>query len=370
MKKKKIEPNDFWCTVQKQFESTEFNNVINVKNAMLYDKLLADSLIPFLTQQILITDDLDVNIRFDLLSENAKFNFISLLCISQNLINYVPDVLLKDPIYKSIYDAYNEKPPKLVFTQKTAKEKKENLPPPEIEFESCTPEFFNELDSILQRYPKYAEEYLKKNLPAQTVQQFYNSITGFYSQHRTVEGSTFVIRYVITPYILSLTSSANRLISEAILNIIPSISDLLIDELVKPVIFDPNSTIYQYEFIKRLLGNKAFCSRVLSRIFIDKPPSLQPKLNKDALQIMPILIQNSQQLDDNMQKHILLHIRTQINHWKNDTTAKLLIFFLTHQSIKNQNNIEIAKDSISIIPTKFQQTANNKLNESIQKMQI
>ncbi|OHT13946.1 hypothetical protein TRFO_43200 [Tritrichomonas foetus] len=359
---RKKNPLEFWSHVQKQFDYPDFVNVTRVHDAMQFDQSLVNSLFPFLTQQICITDNLDIKTRFDLLSENAQFNFISLISISQNLLTEVPKELLVDPFIRSIYEAYSEKPPKITISIPIEESHSEEQPPPEIQAERLTAEFYDELDTILMNYPKYAESVLAENLPVNSFQLFYNSITGFYLQQRSLEGSTFVMRFVVRPYIEKMTSSANRLVSDALLSVSPLISEIIIDEMMKPIVFNPNSLVYQFEFLQRLFRDKNICQKALSRLFQSRPPSLEPKLKKEALNLICTAIQKSPQLTEEGQRHILLHIRNQIEHWQNDDTAKLLIFFFKQQEITDQQSRQIATDSISLIPERMRQIAMQMLN--------
>lgn len=364
---KKIDIQKFWTDVQQQFNTINFSNVLRVREAIQYDSSLAQSLIPFLTQQICVTDGLEIKNRFDLISDNSKFNFISLICISQNLISDIPDVLLQDHFIRSIYESYTEKPPKLTFNHLTHNPNpiQEDDQPPEIQYDVGTPEFFDELDIILAKYPNHAETLIQEYLHIEKIQDFYNLLTEFYSQSRSLEGSAYVIRYCIKPYIESLKSSANRIIYEALLLIAHSVPELLIDEMIKPIVFDSNSKIYQFELIQRLFREDLICQNMLSRLFLSKPPSLEPKLQKDGLNIIKTAIQKSPQLSDDIQKHVLLHIRNQIEHWKTDNAFNLLIFFFKCQNIQNSEIKQLAVDSISLIPENMRSIALQQLNHHV-----
>lgn len=365
---KKLDYQKFWTQVQQQFSTINFTNVLRVRDAIQYDISLAHSLIPFLTQQICVTDGLEIQNRFELLSDNSKFNFISLISLSQSLIPEVPDILLQDQFIRSIYESYTESPPKISFIhhEHNPDLEQEYEQPPEIQSEIGTPEFYDELDSLLAKYPNSAESLIHEYLNISKIQDFYNLLTEFYSQSRSLEGSTFVIRHCIKPYIQSLESSANRIIYEALLLIAHSVPDLLIDEMVQPIVFDPQSKIYQFELIQRLFREDSICQNMLARLFLSKPPSLEPKLQKDGLNIIKTAIQKSPQLSDDMQKHVLLHIRNQIEHWKTDNAFNLLIFFFKCQNIQNSEIKQMAEDSISLIPEKMRAIAHQQLNHQIQ----
>lgn len=365
---KKKDYHKFWSQVQQQFSTVNFSNVLRVRDAIQYDSSLAQSLIPFLTQQVCITDELVIQNRFDLLSDDAKFNFISLISLSQNLITDVPDSLLQDQFIKSIYESYTENPPKVTFIPHESHPSllQEFEQPPEIQSDYGTPEFFDELDSLLAKYPNSAESLVQENLHIEKIQDFYKFLTEFYSKSRSLEGSTYVIKYCIKPYIESLESSANRIIYEALLFISHSVPELLIDEMIQPIVFDPNSKIYQFELIQRLFREDLICQNMLARLFLLKPPSLEPKLQKDGLNIIKTAIQKSPQLSDEMQKHVLLHIRNQIKHWETDNAYSLLIFFFKYQNIQNSEIKQMAEDSISLIPEKMRLIALQQLNHQIQ----
>lgn len=367
MKKQKTDPQKFWSQVQMQFDAVNFSNVLYVRDAIQYEPALAQTLIPFLTQKICVTDELEIQNRFDLLSDNAKFNFISLLCLSKKVIADVPEILLQDQFIKSIYNSYNENPPKISLHSnvKSFQPVQQNEKPPEIQSEIGTPEFFDEFDAILAKYPNYAESMIKEYLNIEKIQDFYNLLTEFYSQSRSLEGSKYMIKYCIKPYIEALESSANRIIYEALLLIAHSVPDLLIDGMIQPIVFDPNSKIYQFELIQRLFREELICKNMLSRIFLSRPPSIEPKLQKDGLNIIKTAIQKSPQLTDELQRHVLLHIRNQIEHWKADNAYNLLIFFFKYQNIHNNDIKQMAADSISLIPDKMRSIALQQLNRQI-----
>ena len=101
-----VQPNvkEFWSSVQIQFDANNFENVNSVRKALLCNPNLAHSLIPYLSEPIFIDSNLELQTRFQLLSYTAKYNFISLICLTLHLFPNFPQQFLIDPILRSIYE--------------------------------------------------------------------------------------------------------------------------------------------------------------------------------------------------------------------------------------------------------------------------
>lgn len=362
---KKSKPPEYWTQVQKQFESTDFSNVLSVHVDIQCEPSLAKTLISFLTKQIYITDDLDIKIRFDNLSPTSRFNFISLLALSSNRIPTVPDLLLNDPFLKSIYDSYTANPPEFLLdipTELPVEEiiDQEETEPPEIQFGIRQPEFFDELDLILASHPSEAEQIVHQYLQAKKLEDFSSILIGFYSGIRSLEGSIFVIRYFILPYITALTANANRIISDALLQICSRVPELTVDELIQPIVFDPESTIYQFSPLNQLFREPLICQNALLRLFQSRNPAIEAKLNDEALKFIELAIQKSPQLPDPIQKHVLLHIHNQIE--QNEKASRLLNFYFKNQLIRDPEIKSIAMNTLSLIPEEHAKIALQNLN--------
>jgi hypothetical protein len=196
--------------------------------------------------------------------------------------------------------------------------------------DSPTPEFFHELDQLLGRYPQYAREILDQHFPVPSFQVFHSSIRSFFADRRSNEACHAIARFIIHPFITALTSCANRLVSEALLDVVKSIPEIFMDEVVRPIVFDQNSRVYQFELLQRLLTEPIFSERALVAVFAGRSPSLEAPMKHDACSFLRSAIQASPPLADADLAHIMLHLRTQIAHNPDETSPLFMLLLGKH----------------------------------------
>lgn len=364
----KTTKSKFWEVVHKQFQDPDFSNVLRVRDAIKMNSKLAEDLFPFLTEPICISDGLMVQSRFDLMNDTSKFNFINLISITRNFFPAIPNELKEDGTYQLVLEAYTCEPPLVKFdhlqTPKPADEELEE--PPEIIAEPLTPEFYEEIDSALLRYPTFAEQILDENFKSvvSTCDMFYKCITGFYGRHRSVEGYTFVARYVIYKCFMELKANANRLYYDAITQTSVNFAEILIIEVYQRILFNHESGDYQFEILRRLLNDPNIYSIALANIFQNRSPSVEGALPKNALtMILKPIVDKSPQLDPETQKHVLLHLRNQMIHNQNEG-SRVLMFFLKNQKINDPDVKQLTYEVIEQIPEKTRQTARNMVEKN------
>lgn len=357
--KRKPDPTKFWLAVQNQFESRNFDVIMSVRSAMECDHALGKALIPFLMDHVGITSSLDVLTRFDILPDHVKTNFIYLLCYTQHLCDPVPPDLLANEFHRMVFESFTAEPKQVVIVPKTS-QKIEEEPQPEddavFEGDPTSPTFYDDLDNFVAVHTSLAEVTLTEHFQVTPFQAFYTSITEFFSKHRSPEGCVSVCRFVIRPYLASLKSSANRLVSDALMFLVKSIPEIFIEEVVQPIVFDPVSEVYQFELLQRMFNSPIMCQVVLGNIFKNRTPSLEAPLKKEALNYICTAIQKSPQLDDEIVMHTMLHLRTQIDHNPNDA-ARLFVFFTKNQVLATDELVEVARSIIELLPTKMKSFA-------------
>ncbi|KAH0794088.1 hypothetical protein GPJ56_001966 [Histomonas meleagridis] len=375
-KSKIIELNgeSFWFAVQKQFESNNFINVVHVHDAIRYNPKLSSTLIPFLTKPITISVGLNLKTRFELLSPTAQHNFISLLAFIHDVIPEIPEVLLSNPIDKKVYLSYTETP-RLVFSnydepqipievnESNEEDSEESEPEPEaILSEPLSTEFFTDIITALVKYPKHSEQIIQQYLPITTFQSFYSYVSGLFSQQIPPSVTILISRYLIKPYLLSLQSSANRLVSDALLLIVSKFPEIFIKEVVQPIFFDPSSKIFVFELLQRLFTLQSFCNSVLPFLFDGRSPSLEAPLKKEALQFLTSAVQRSKNIGSDVQKCVLLHIRTQMGYNSMDA-VRPFIFFLKTQELEDEEVRNIAEMMLELVPERMKATAKSAFNK-------
>ena len=364
-RKRRCEPLNFWLAVQNQFESRNFDVVMSVRAAMECDHELGRALVPFLMDHVGVSSDLDVLTRFDVMGEQAKTNFVYLLCYTQHLCDPVPAEILEDAFYRMVFEAFNGEPKRVVVARKeetTVEEEVKVQDDAVFEADPASPEFFDLLDTFLVLHPTLAESTLAEKFAVTPFQAFYGSITGFFSKDRSPEGCVCVCRYVIRPYIAALTSSANRLVSDALMFLVKGIPEIFVEEVVQPIVFVPTSEVYQFELLQRLFNSPVMCQAVLGLIFKNRTPSLEAPLRKEALNYICTAIQKSPQLDEPTLMHIMLHLRIQIDHNPTDA-ARLFVFFLKNQDLPTSDLLEVAKGVIELLPPKMKSFAMQSLDK-------
>ena len=152
--------------------------------------------------------------------------------------------------------------------------------PPVMDLEPMTPEFYDEIDEIVSNFPKHSKMFLQKNICINSFQDFYTHLSNLFSKQRTFESNKFFLRYIVLPYIQGLKSSANRLINDGLLRILPNNGEIFMQEVVQPIIFDHNSEIYHYELLQRLFSESSFCNIALSYLFYQRNYSLEEPMKK------------------------------------------------------------------------------------------
>jgi hypothetical protein len=343
----------FWSAVQTQFERSDFGVVLKVREALGFDRSLSSSLIPFLEELICIADDLDVKTRFDLLSPNAKFNFVSLFCYAQHLLPAIPDSFLTDSFHHSLYGADTELPVHVCHVARAAQSDNDHvIPDLTIHSAPSTPEFFDELDQLVTRYPAHAASLLAENFAMAPVQSFYNSITTFFGRHRSLEGSEAVIPFVIRPFVSALESSANRLISDALIFVAPSAPEMLVGLVIQPILFDREAQLYQFELLQRLFKEEVMCHNALARLFEGRQPSLEAPLKTEALKFLAQIIPLTPPLPAQVLTHVMHHLRTQIGH-DPDEASRLFVLLMKNQEIATDEHRELALAILEMLPAKM-----------------
>jgi hypothetical protein len=353
----------FWSAVQTQFESSDFSVVLRVRDALGYDRDLGRFLIPFLDERVSITPDLDVKTRFDLLSDTAKFNFVSLFCFAQNRLPEMPANFLTDGVLSSIYRAYTEQPDPVINRVSDSQLMCEEEPPDlSIQSSPSTPEFFGELDGLVARYPQHTRDILEQHLAVPSFQAFHGAITAFFGDNRSLEGCQGIARFVVRPFIASLTSSANRLVSDALFVMAPLIPDIFMDEVVRPIVFDENSKVYQFELLQRLFKNANFSEYALSHLFSNRSPSLEGPIKSEALNFLRSAIQASPPLTASNLAHVMLHLRTQIAHNPDQASPLFIIFLSKHTESLTPDLRDLALSIIATLSPRLQKVASKLLN--------
>ena len=343
----------FWETVLRQFETDDFDVILSVRTAMECNHELGKALIPFLMKQSCITSNLEVLTRFELLSDRVKLNFIYLLCYTRHLVNEIPDLILSDEFHRDLVNCFTEEPRFVAPPPKQIVKNEEVEEVEEFDVDPLSPTFYDDLDNFIVRHPDMAESVLNDHFQTCPFQSFYNSVVGFFSKHHSLEGCQSVCRFVIRPYISSLTSSANRLVSDALMFLAKAIPEMFIEEVVQPIVFDASSKVYQFELLQRLFNEPVMCQTVLFNLFKGRTPSLERPLRKEALNYICTAIQKSSQLDEESLMHVMLHLRTQIEHNRNDA-PRLFVFFLKSQDLVSDMLLSQANDIIKMLPPKMQ----------------
>jgi hypothetical protein len=301
--------------------------------------------------------DLDLRTRFDLLSSTSRFNFISLFCYAHAILPPIPEAFLADDFHRSIYESFTEKPEhslSMQASQLSVQASEKGVP--QLFVSQSSPEFFDELDALLVKFPDAAESILAEHLPVTSFHDFHESIRGFFRAHRSIEACRFVARFVIRPFISQIHASANRLVSDALIFAVPSIPEIFVDEVIQPVVFNPNSEVYQFELLQRLFTQTDVCRHTLARLFGRRPPSLEAPLRKEALNFLCTAIQKSPVLDPRSLMIILLHLKTQLEH-NPEQAARPFIFLLRTQDLKDCEQRDLVTAMIDLLPSAMQHLA-------------
>ena len=226
--------NDFWSHVQFQFQNEGFASVLSVKSTIENDPRLARELIPFLTAPSCITQDIKVFSRFETMGSNAKLNFVFLMCYCHELIGRIPESIMENELYKQILFPFIETPKRVnhqpVEIPHSSKDEQQEVGI--FATDPTSSSFFDDLDRFLTMYPRQAEDTLRVHFPVTPFQAFYNSIGGFFSQHRSPDSCEMVARFVIRPYIADLKASANRLVSDALIHAVKFIPEVFVKEVI------------------------------------------------------------------------------------------------------------------------------------------
>jgi hypothetical protein len=75
------------------------------------------------------------------------------------------------------------------------------------------------------------------------VQSFYTSIITFFGRHHSLEGCEAIARFVIRPFVSALDFSVNRLVSNALLFVTPSILEMLVHLVIGPILFQGGAAV-------------------------------------------------------------------------------------------------------------------------------
>ncbi|EAY15844.1 hypothetical protein TVAG_160170 [Trichomonas vaginalis G3] len=346
-KKETDDPENFLMKVHLKFQGPSYKNVLEARDAIQFDLKLKKLLMDYLKRNVSIKENLNVVTNFDLMSETTKFNYITLLCL---LRMNVPEEFLQTETLKQLYYSYTL-PPKLPIINEAAVEinqQKQQENPPEIQSAPFTSEFFAEVENIFVKYPQFAEKIISEKFDSSGVKQFHDTIKIFFSCDRTAEAVTAVVRFYILPYIKNLKNLANRLVVEPLMSVSQWYPKVIVSEVFQPVLFDPNSTVYQFQIIQRLFEAKSIQSLTLPGVFEGRPPSLEGPLSDEALKWLVNIIPKTPQLQNSEQETVLLHIKMQMDHQKKDAQRAFMLF-LKGQHLEGQNK-EIATQMIENLP--------------------
>ena len=346
--------NNFWASVQKQFNSNNFENIDSVRKALLCKPKLAQSLFPYLLEPVLIDSNLELQTRFHLLSNTAQYNFVTLICLHLHLFPDFPKQFLTSPLLTSIYESYYEKPPEITQREVTIEETQDQFEIPDLKIDFTNRDFFTSLDQLLSTYASHSKEIILNFCPIKSFQDFYSFNVGFFETVRSFEGIRAVMKEVILPYILSLTRSAHRQIGQALIVVAHSNLEIFVKEVIIPIFYDQNSGIPQFELMNRLEQVEGLKSTLIHNLFEGKVSTLEGEWTKEAKDYFGGIIKDFQEdLDSDFQKSILLQIQNQMNY---DVTSsqRFLLHFLKNQKIKDEDIIIIAKECIEMLtgPTK------------------
>ena len=198
----------FWKKILKNFENCSFNYIIEIKEMLILNPQLKDSLINYLNLKITISNDLKILIKFDLLSNNIKFNLISLFLINNFEISKNFEL---NPTLELLINSYlNE--PKLNFIKKINNEIETPIEiPKELKF-SLTNEFFNDLEEILIKFPNQSNEIINKYLIFNDNEIFNKTLSIYFNKDRSINTIIIFFKNYIYPYLKNLNSTPHRLI--------------------------------------------------------------------------------------------------------------------------------------------------------------
>ena len=352
----------FWENVLIQISDTsaDYNTLIDIRDSLMYDSKKLDFIIPFLSENVTISDGLQVHTRFETLPEIAQFNLITIFCI----IGFkIPQSLLINDTLKLLVQSYTEPPKMKVYLNASLSvkheephqdEKTEEITedttgePPPIELQPMTKEFFDELENLLVKYPNYQEGLINHYLKANEVRRFYDTCVLFFSSDRAHEAIISFVRYYVLPYIKSLKNLANRIIFTPLLSFAQNNPVIVVKELFCPLFFDEKSNVNQFQFMQRLFDNPNIKEVALNLLFEGRVPSLEGPLSDDAIKWLVSIIPKSPQFPQEVVENILLHIRSQMEYQKKDA-SKCFLLFIRSQNIEGSNR-NIAEEMIESLP--------------------
>jgi hypothetical protein len=163
-------------------------------------------------------------------------------------------------------------------------------------------------------------------------------------------------RFAIRPFVSALESSANRLVSDALIFVAASIPEMLVDLVIQPIVFDGGAQFYQFELLQRLFKEHVVCQNALARIFDGRQPSLEARLKREALKFIAQIIQVTPPLLPEVLTHVMHHLRAQISH-DPDEASRLFVMLMKNQEIATDEQRELAFAIVEMLPAKIQQFA-------------
>lgn len=338
----------FFLKVYKQLQSSDFSCIMDARDAIMFNPKLKSELLAFLKKNITIKDNLEVVSNFDIMSETAKFNFVTLLCILQIP---VPQEFLQTDILRLLHASYTQ-PPKMPIPPHIAEEVVQKPPepekPPEITSAPMTKEFFNEIEDAILKYPQFAEQIILEKFDSSGLKQFHDTVKLFFSCDRSSNAVSCVFRYFILPYIKNLTSLARRLAVDPLIEVSQTYPRLVITEILQPLLFDPKSSVFQFQVMQRLCECKNLQAIALPGVFEGQSPSIQGPLSDDAINWLSVISSKTPQLSSEEQEHLLLHIKAQLHH-QSPKAAQFFMNFLKSQRIEGTNR-DIALEMTEGLP--------------------
>jgi hypothetical protein len=154
-----------------------------------------------------------------------------------------------------------------------------------------------------------------------------------------------------------LTSSANRLISDALFLVSPLIPEIFIDDVVQPIVFDAASKIYQFELLQRLFKEPTFARYALARLFANRPPSLEAPMKQEAINFIRSAIQATPPLDPAILNHVMLHIAAQIGHNPDQASPLFILLLGKHRESMQSEQRDLALSVIETLAPRMQTVA-------------
>ena len=364
-------PNDntrlFLERVVEQLSSSDsFCKIIDIRDSFLFDSKKIKSFLNYLQENVCMREGLNIQSRFEVLSDTCQFNIVTLLC---ELEIDVPKEFLINETLKMFVESFSE-PPKIIqqFTgtslheekqageeMKPAEEEIVEEEPPQIESQPMTADFFNDIENSLIKYPRHKESLIIQYLNSSNVKNFHDTCKLFFAVDRSQEAIDAFVEFYILPYIRNLKNLANRLVVEPLLSFAKHYPNVVATEIFSPLFFDQASTVNQFQLMKSLFEDKGVQEIALKTLFEGRPPSLEGPLSDEAMKWLVAIVPKTPRLDDASVENILLHIKTQMEHQKKDA-ARCFMLFIKVQNI-NESNRAISEDMIALLPEIMQSKA-------------